>query len=67
MSGERNVLFKMKESWFYMIYMFSNHEKYAKKIKKAQRLSDYELAVESLFREQEIVEGAGMFSSKSIE
>ena len=65
LSGERNVLFKMKEAWFYMIYMFSNHEKYAKKIKKAQRLSDYEQAVETLFKEQEIVKGAGMFSSNS--
>lgn len=63
LSGERNVLFKMKEAWFYMIYMFSNHEKYAKKIKKSQRLCDYENAVSSLFEEQDILEGAGLFSS----
>lgn len=61
LSGERNVLFKMKEMWFYMIHMFSNTDKYAKKIKKAQRLSDYEEAVSSLFMEQEIVKGAGLF------
>ncbi|MGL6173690.1 MAG: tRNA dihydrouridine synthase [Cellulosilyticaceae bacterium] len=64
LSGDRNVLFKMKEAWFYMIYMFSNHEKYAKKIKKSQKLSDYESAVQSLFEEQEIVAGAGLFSTK---
>lgn len=59
LSGERNVLFKMKETWFYMIHMFSHYEKYAKKIRKSQRLSDYEQAVSSLFSEQEILEGAG--------
>jgi tRNA-dihydrouridine synthase len=53
--GDKNVLFKMKELWFYMITIFSNHEKYAKKIRKAQRLSDYEAAVASLFREQELL------------
>lgn len=54
--GERNVLFKMKELWYYMIKAFSNPEKYAKKIKKAERLRDYEEAVFKLFNEQEILE-----------
>lgn len=62
MSGERNVLFKMKESWFYMMHIFSDSEKYTKKIRKAQKLRDYEIAVNSLFEEQEIVKGAGLFS-----
>lgn len=52
--GERNVLFKMKELWFYMSPMFSEPEKYAKKIKKSERLSDYEEAVNRLFNEQHI-------------
>ena len=51
--GDKNVLFKMKELWYYMIMPFSNHEKYAKRIRKAERLSDYEKAVDSLFLEQE--------------
>lgn len=59
LSGDRNLLFKMKESWYYMIHVFSNHEKYAKKIKKAQRCSDYEEAVALLFEEQDIVKGNG--------
>ncbi|MBU3803274.1 MAG: tRNA-dihydrouridine synthase family protein [Candidatus Cellulosilyticum pullistercoris] len=63
LSGERNVLFKMKEAWFYMIYMFEDYEKHAKKIRKSQRLSDYEKAVASLFEERELLEGAGLFSS----
>lgn len=55
--GERNVLFKMKEIWFYMIKLFSNYEKYGKKIKKSEKLSDYEEAVGKLFKEQEIIDG----------
>lgn len=61
---EKNALFRMKELWGYMIYMFSDNKKYAKKIKKAQNLSDYKSAVSSLFAEQKIVEGAGLFSDK---
>lgn len=57
--GEHNVLHKMKELWFYLISVFSDHEKYAKKIKKAQRLRDYDEAVSSLFREQEIIDNKG--------
>ncbi len=53
--GDRNILFKMKELWFYMIQAFSNNEKYAKKIRKSERLYDYEEAVSSLFREQEVI------------
>ena len=55
MSGERNVLFKMKELWFYLVWSFTNTEKYEKKIRKAQHLSDYRLVVKQLFSEQELV------------
>ncbi|MDF2883613.1 MAG: dus1 [Clostridiaceae bacterium] len=54
--GDRNVLFKMKELWFYMLPMFSDNAKYAKKIRKSERLYDYDEAVLSLFREQDILE-----------
>ncbi len=53
--GDRNILFKMKELWFYLISAFSDNGKYAKKIKKSERLSDYEEAVNSLFRDQDIL------------
>jgi len=56
LSGDRNVLFKMKSVWSYMIAVFSNNTKYAKKIKKSERLYDYDEAVSSLFKEQEILE-----------
>lgn len=55
LSGDRNVLFKMKELWYYMISVFTENARYAKKIKKAERLFDYEEAVSSLFREQNII------------
>lgn len=54
--GDRNILFKMKPIWFYMISVFSDHAKYAKKIKKSESLADYDEAVSSLFREQDVIE-----------
>ncbi len=60
---EKNAMFRMKELWSYMIYIFSNNKKYAKDIRKAQRVADYNLAVSRIFREQEIIKGAGMFSN----
>lgn len=54
LSGDRNVLFRMKELWSYMSTVFTNSEKYAKKIKKAQRCSEYEAVVSGLFAEQEL-------------
>ena len=58
---EKNVLFKMKEVWSYMIYIFSDNKKYAKQIRKCQKLNEYKQIVSSLFIEQDIVEGAGLF------
>lgn len=52
LSGERNVLFRMKELWNYMAPEFSNYEKPAKKIKKSQNFSDYEAAVNLLFAQE---------------
>ena len=53
--GDRNVLFKMKEIWFYLIKAFSDSEKYAKKIRKSERCTDYEEAVTRLFAECELL------------
>lgn len=49
MSGDRNVLFRMKELWFYMIGLFGEGEKHAKQIKKSQTVREYKQAVESIF------------------
>lgn len=56
LSGEQNVLFRMKELWSYMSPSFTNYEKYAKKIKKAQNLRSYEEAAGILFSSQELLE-----------
>lgn len=56
LSGERNVLFKMKEFWFYMIRLFAESDKYAKKIRKTDRLQDYEAIISMLFQELDIEE-----------
>ncbi len=50
MSGERNVLFKMKELWFYWGQhpLFSEKAKQIKKIKKTNRVADYISAVDAL-------------------
>ncbi|MDQ9822776.1 hypothetical protein RFZ44_05285, partial [Acinetobacter sp. 163] len=52
MSGERNVLFKMKEIWGYMLPMFGEAEKAGKKIRKAVRLAEYQEVVDALFEEK---------------
>lgn len=60
--NERNILFKMKEIWSYMIYIFSDNKEYSMEIKKSQNIDEYEKIVTRLFKEQEIIKGAGLFS-----
>lgn len=52
--GDKNLLYKMKEVWFYMIRLFPDSEKEAKKIRKAQHLSEYLEVVDKLFAEKEL-------------
>lgn len=49
MSGERPVLFKMKELWCYLIDMFEDADKQAKKIRKCEKLSIYKEIAEEMF------------------
>jgi tRNA-dihydrouridine synthase len=56
LSGDRNLLFRMKEIWAYLSCLFTNHEKYAKKIRKASTLHAYQTAVDALFAEQELLD-----------
>lgn len=65
MSGDLPVLFKMKDLWTYMITAFTTSapaqspdeperrtvEKHLKKIRKADRIPEYQIAVDGLFRE----------------
>jgi tRNA-dihydrouridine synthase len=54
LSGDVNVLYKMKELWNYMISSFSDNAKHAKRIKKSQSLRDYDEVVSSLFSELDL-------------
>ena len=56
LSGDINVLFRMKELWSYMIGMFEESEKVAKKIKKERMLSEYNVIISRLFAEYNIDE-----------
>ena len=56
MSGDRNTLFKMKELWYYFQCHFPGCEKELKRIKKAQKLSDYRASVQAMFASGRFVE-----------
>ncbi len=48
--GDRNILFKMKELWFYMLYAFPDGENYRKKMKKVNTCREYESLVCSMYQ-----------------
>ena len=52
MSGDKNVLFKMKELWAHLIHFDPEWEPYIKKIRKAQRLGEYKIITGQMFRER---------------
>ena len=55
MSGDRTILFKMKELWTYLAPAFADSRKCVKKIKKAEKCAVYEQIVEELFAAKELV------------
>lgn len=55
MFGEKNLLFKMKEFWVYQIESFDVTIKAAKKIRKSQRIYQYEEAINELFEKCDII------------
>ena len=58
---ERALLFRMKETWRYLGCSFQNAERSLKKIRKAQRLPEYERAVRDLFAACDVRPDAGYF------
>ena len=64
LSGDRDVLFKMKELWSYQTWMFEDDGKYIKAIRKAQSKDEYRCAVRSLVVNCPVIENAGLFSRK---
>ena len=49
MSGDRNVLFKLKELWFYVASNFDEPERIIRKVRKAQSCLEYEAVVNNIF------------------
>lgn len=64
LNEDKNAMYRMKELWGYMSHIFTNNKKYYKKIKKSQKAIDYKNAVNSLFIEQDIIKGAGLFNNE---
>ena len=59
MSGDRDVLFKMKELWYYMSQMFEDADALLKKIKKTTKMQEYKGAVDMLFVQCRLKERGG--------
>lgn len=51
MSGDRTILYKMKELWSYLVPVFADSGKYAKKIKKCEKCRVYENIIDEMFEE----------------
>ena len=54
LSGSTHLLLKMYHLWEYFAVTFSNPHKVLKKIKKAQSIRNYELAVTEIFKSEQI-------------
>lgn len=57
LSGDRTILFKMKELWVYLVDSFEkteSRERWEKKIKKAQKLAQYEEAIRGIWEDCEL-------------
>lgn len=55
LSGDRPVLFKMKELWQYLVFSFDVDEKWKKKMRKAQSLSEYQIIINDLFSKYQYI------------
>ncbi len=62
LSGDRPVLGKMKELWFYWSHLFPAPEKPLKAMRKAKTLTDYRFAAQAMFRDQDLLP-QGKFSA----
>lgn len=55
LSGDKTILFKMKELWSFLGPIFEDSKKHVKKIMKCEKCIKYEAAVDLLFAERELV------------
>ena len=49
--SRHNAMLRMKELWFYLIWLFEGGERLGKALKKARTPAEYEARVEDIFRE----------------
>lgn len=63
MSGDRTVLYKMKEFWAYLIPAFTESRKYAKKIRKVEKRAVYEKIIDELFINEDLTKSRFSFRS----
>ncbi len=56
LSGEKDVLFKMKELWMYMCQDFKDPMDYWRKMKKAQSLSEFQTYVTALCQNRQLLD-----------
>ena len=59
LSGERHVLFRMKELFAYWIVLFADAESHRRRLRKAATLAEFRTAAESLFADCELYPDAG--------
>ena len=55
LSCDRDLLYKMKELWFYLLDSFEDSDRERKLIRKCEKLSEYRMITETLFREHTVV------------
>ena len=60
---ERKILGKMKETWFYMIQIFSNYHPYLYDLRRVTSLEAYEKVLARLFKEQRLLDDKVGYSS----
>lgn len=54
LSGDTNLMYRMKAYWYYFIMNFENYKKVYKKLQKAKNLAVYQDAVDEIFTELKI-------------
>lgn len=59
-SGEKYQLFRMKEYWCYLVYMFEEPERHWRELRKTQRICDFDSIIRVMFYECELAEHAGL-------
>ena len=61
--SRRNAVMRMKEVWFYLIHLFRDSERHAKKLRKAADPSEYEARAAAVFRDLELLEDPALFQT----